>query len=805
MSYTLVIVESPAKCKKIENYLGINYKCIASYGHFCQLDGLKSIDIDNNFKPTFTLMESKEQQVEKMRKMIDRADDDMLAADDDREGEAIAWHLCNHFNLPVNTTKRIIFHEITKPALLKAVADPTTVNMDVVYAQQSRQILDMLVGFYISPILWKKISQNTKTGLSAGRCQTPALRLVYENKKEIDESPGRKVYNTTGYFTNKNIPFALNYNYDNEEKVSQFLEDSVNHEHVYDCSKERSVSKNQPKPFTTSGLQQMASNEMRISPKNTMQTCQKLYEGGYITYMRTDSVAYCKEFLDDTEKFIKKTYGDNYVNSNLSDLSNEKATEEKMKQEDEEETKDKKDKKGKDNKGKDNKGKDKKGKDKKGKDKKENNAQEAHESIRPTNINVENVDDNETMGKYERKIYKLIRRNTLESCMAVATFKSITGKLTAPEKHEYRYTSEQICFPGWKKVAGYEETSPDFAYLQNMKNGIVLEYNKIICKVTMKDLKTHYTEAKLVQLLEKRGIGRPSTFSSLIDKIQDRNYVKKMNVTGKKIKCIDFELNDCEITEDETEREFGNEKDKLVIQPLGVMVIEFLISQFDELFNYEYTKSMEDTLDIIAKGDKIWHELCKECLDQIQNLSGDMLTNRNTIKIDDNHTYMIAKYGPVIKCEINNEITFKKVRPDIDLDKLKDGKYELADLLYTDKEIGVYKDKIAILKKGQYGYYVDWNGNKYSIKIEDLENINNPDDITIDVIIPILEKDKSKTLVRTINETTSIRIGKYGDYIFYKTARMKKPKFLKLNKFNDDYKTCELDVIQKWLKNTYDI
>ena len=327
MSFTLVIVESPAKCKKIEKYLGNNYKCIASYGHFCQLDGLKSIDIDNNFKPTFTLMESKEQQVDKMRKMIDRADDVMLASDDDREGEAIAWHICNQFNLPVNTTKRIIFHEITKPALLKAVSEPVSVNMDVVYAQQSRQILDMLVGYYISPILWKKISQNTKTGLSAGRCQTPALRLVYENKKEIDKSPGRKVYNTTGYFTNKNIPFVLNHNYDDEEKVSTFLEETVNHDHIYECSKERNVTKQPPKPFTTSGLQQMASNELRISPKNTMQSCQKLYEGGYITYMRTDSVAYSKEFLNDAENFIKKTYGNDYVNNNLSDLSNEKQKE----------------------------------------------------------------------------------------------------------------------------------------------------------------------------------------------------------------------------------------------------------------------------------------------------------------------------------------------------------------------------------------------------------------------------------------------------------------------------------------------
>tara|TARA_B100000902_G_scaffold394521_1_gene451034 strand:- start:3052 stop:5430 length:2379 start_codon:yes stop_codon:yes gene_type:complete len=792
MSFTLVIVESPAKCKKIENYLGNNYRCIASYGHFCQLDGLKSIDIENNFKPTFTLMQSKEQQVEKMRKMIDRADDVMLASDDDREGEAIAWHICNHFNLPVNTTKRIIFHEITKPALLKAVKEPITINMEVVNAQQARQILDMLVGYYISPILWKKISQNTKTGLSAGRCQTPALRLVYDNKKEIDESPGRKVYNITGYFTNNNIPFVLNYNYDNENNVSTFLEETVNYDHIYECSKEKNVTKNPPKPFTTSGLQQMASNELRISPKNTMAACQKLYEGGYITYMRTDSIAYSKEFLNNAEKFIKKTYGDDYVNINLYDLCNEKQKEEHQQD----------NKKGKEKKGNEKKGKEKKGKEKKGKD---NNAQEAHESIRPTNINVENIEDNETMDKYERRVYKLIRRNTLESCMAAATFKSITAKINSPEDHQYRYTSEQIVFAGWKKVSGYEEISPYFAYLQNMKNGIIVNYKKIICKVTMKDLKTHYTEAKLVQLLEKKGIGRPSTFSSLIDKIQDRNYVKKMNVKGKKIKCIDFELEDCEITEDVTEREFGNEKDKLVIQPLGIMVIEFLITQFDQLFQYDYTKSMEDTLDIIAKGDKIWYELCNECLEQIKHLSGDMLTNRNTITIDDNHTYMIAKYGPVIKCEINNEITFKKVREDIDLEKLRNGKYQLNDLLYKDKEIGVFKDKKAILKKGQYGYYIDWNSNKYSIKIEDYENINNIDDITLDIIIPILEKDKSKTIIRTINETTSIRKGKYGDYIFYKTTRMKKPKFLKLDKFDNDYKLCELNIIKDWLKNTYDI
>ena len=278
-----------------------------------------------------------------------------------------------------------------------------------------------------------------------------------------------------------------------------------------------------------------------------------------------------------------------------------------------------------------------------------------------------------------------------------------------------------------------------------------------------------------------------------------------MNVKGKKIKCVDFELEDCEISENESEREFGNEKDKLVIQPLGILVIEFLISQFDELFQYNYTKSMEDTLDIIAKGDKIWYELCKECLDQIKHLSGDILEDKNTINIDNNHTYIIGKYGPVIKCEINNEVTFKKVREDIDLDKLRNGEYKLNDLLYKDLELGLFKDKIVLLKKGQYGHYIDWNNNKYAIKINDFENINNIDDITIDLVIPFLEKDKSKNIIRTISKTTSIRNGKYGDYIFYKTDKMRKPNFLKLNNFDEDYKTCELEKIQIWLKNKYDI
>lgn len=775
MTYTLLIVESPAKCGKIEKYLGPGYKCIASFGHICELNGLTSIDIENDFTPTFTTMESKSQQITKLRNAIAKAGDVMLAADDDREGEAIAWHLCQEFNLPVSTTKRIIFHEITEKALKKAVKKPGRINMNIVHAQQARQILDVLVGFNISPILWQKISQNTKTGLSAGRCQSPALRLIYDNQKEIDSSPGRKVYNTTGYFTQKNLPFVLNYNYDNEDDIVDFLEQSVNHDHIYACSKPRNTTKSQPTPFTTSGLQQAASNELRISPKDTMKCCQKLYEGGYITYMRTDSTTYSKVFLKAADLFIQETYGTTYVREDLDSLS-EGAKNSKQKKKSKKESND------------------------------EVSAQEAHEAIRPTDIALLEPDDVESR---DLKVYKLIRRNTLESCMAPATYLGVTASLSAPQEHEYRYSAQQVVFPGWKVVAGYEAQSADYTYLLTLKIGNALDYKSITAKVTLKELKTHYTEAKLVQLLEQNGIGRPSTFSSLVDKIQERKYVTKKNVEGKKIKCVDFELIDNEITEDETDKVFGNEKGKLVIEPVGIMVMEFLIQHFDDIFQYEYTKTMENTLDIIAKGEKIWHELCRECLNEIESLSEGLVEERVTIPIDESHTYMIARYGPVIKCVKEGNTTFKKVRDDIDLEKLRAGDYNITDIIDSTNrmrdDLGKHKGKSVILKTGQYGPYVEWGNMKRSVKVEKEFN-----EIVLEDVISFLKETSNPSIIRKIDDNTSIRNSKHGDYVFHKKPGWKKPQFLKLNDFikehgKDSYKSCDLKLLKKWLSETYSI
>jgi len=794
MSYSLLIVESPAKCDKIEKYLGSGYKCIASYGHLQQLTSLKDIDIKNNFKPRFQPMESKKMQISRIKSMITNSKEVILATDDDREGEGIAWHICELFDLSVEHTKRIIFHEVTESALKSAVKTPTRLNMNLVNAQQGRQILDLLVGFKISPVLWQNISR-TKKGLSAGRCQTPAIRLIYDNQKDIDNSPGKKVYNTTGYFTDKNLPFTLNYAYDNEDKVISFLEETTEHEHIISCDKAKDSVRKAPQPFTTSTLQQTSSNELHISPKETMQICQKLYEGGYITYMRTDSKVYSKEFLETATKLIIDKFGGK---------EKDPTTLVKNWQEEEGETvasltpstptdkvhaKSKKI-------------------SKKGIDEKIPPPQEAHEAIRPTNIIIEKLPEDKDFSSREIKLYRMIWRNTMESCMTDAIYKTFSSKITAPEKHEYRYLTEQIVFPGWKYVNGYEETNPIYSYLQTLLQTLksnILKYKKITCKLTIKDLKSHYTEAKLVQLLEQKGIGRPSTFSSLIEKIQEREYVKKENIKGKIIVCTDFELEDNEITEIENKREFGNEKNKLVIQPIGIIVLEFLLKTYNNIFDYEYTKSMEDVLDLIAKGNKEYSELCNECLTLIEKVSTSR-DNKEDIIIDDNHTYMIAKHGPVIKCTngSNNakDTTFKAVKKDIDLDKLRKGEYLIADIVEDANlniKLGSYRDEDLFLKKGKFGLYVVWGENTKSINEIEIDEL----DIKLENVISIIENPSNPNLVREINQELSIRKGKYGDYIFYKTKKMKKPKFLKLNSFKDDYRKCDLSVLKAWLSETY--
>jgi len=768
----VVIVESPAKCKKIEGFLGPGYKVIASFGHITTLNSLKDVEINNNFNPNFSIIPSKKPNIAKLQVAIKNSSKVIIATDDDREGEAIGYHICKLFKLPVDTTERIIFNEITKSAIQNAVKRPTTLNINLINAALARQVLDIIVGFTISPILWKKFARNSKTGLSAGRCQSPALRLIYDNQKMIENTALSFVYTTTGYFTSHNIPFILNKQFTSQDEgptVEQFLEESVPFEHYYQTRTLTIRYKNPPQPFTTSSLQQSANSNLRTTPKETMKICQKLYENGLITYMRTDSKIYSKEFIGKAKDYIKENYGNEFINKDIESLSerDKKPTKSKKKKE-------------------------------------ENKAQEAHEAIRPTDITKINITDFEPK---EIKMYSLIWRNTIESCMSECKYNSLNCIITAPMELQYKYSCEKIIFPGWKIINDYDKENTIYNYLLNLSNQ-VLEYNKIYAKVTVKDSKLHYTEAKLVQLLEENGIGRPSTFSSLIDKIQSRGYVKKMNIEGIKKKCIEYELIECELEEKEIMKEFGNEKGKLVIQPIGILVLEFLIQNYDNLFNYEYTKNMENSLDDIAKGNMIWYELCKLCYESINDLSRETDTNRETYKIDDNHTWLIGKYGPVIKCQIGESITWKKVKKDLDINKLKKNEYTLKDIVdnssYSGKLLGKYQNHDMFLKKGKFGLYVEWGDNKKSLTYLDKNEL----EITLEDIISFIKKPAS-SIIRELSEDLSIRNGKYGPYIFYKSKTMKKPQFLKLNGFRldegEDYESCDFERLITWISEQYSI
>ena len=787
MSYTLLIVESPAKCGKIEKFLGSNYKVIGSYGHITHLSNLNQIDFKNNYKPSFNIIETKQSQITKIRKAINDAKEIILATDDDREGEAIAWHIAQVFKLNIASTKRIIFHEITERAIKNAIANPRTINLDLVYAQQGRQILDLIVGFTITPLLWKHIVSNTKNALSAGRCQTPALRLVYDNYKEIKESPGKLSFNSVGYFTSKNIQFTLNTNHETHDSIKDFLEQSKQYKHMLTKAKERETIKNQPIPFTTSGLQQAANNCMHISPKETMELAQKLYEGGYITYMRTDCKVYSEEFIEASKIYIIEKYKPEYINPEINKLIQSKdaikdAINVKIAS--------------------------------------ENNAQEAHEAIRPTCICLESVDNEETFSAKHKKLYKLIWTNSLESMMAPALYKQLVVNISAPHEAIYKYSAEENIFLGWKAVLGQEEEKY-YEYLKNIKEDVI-NYKKITCKQTLKELKSHISEARLVQLLEQKGIGRPSTFSSLIEKIQERNYVTKQNVEGKKLEVIDYVLLEDNIIEEKGAKEFGNEKNKLVITQMGIFVIEFLIKYFNDLFDYDYTKLMEDELDNIAQGKKKYYELCDECNSFItllinsnnlinkcdSNLENGEKLEKLNIKIDAKHTYLIGKNGPTIKfAKEDGSLGFYGVKKDINIEKLKQGEYKLEELIETKEEttklLGVYNDENVYLKNGKFGYYLECGQLRKSLKTI---KINVPfKEIKIDDALTILKDCDSETngLVRRISNELAIRKGKFGDYLFYKTPTMKKPQFFKLNDFNDDYKNCSLEFLKSWIKEKY--
>ena len=779
----LLLVESPAKCSTIVAHLGADkYVCAATFGHMREITGLHDIDPTFAAVPQFHDVDSKAAQITKIRALVAECKETYLMTDNDREGAGIAYHACCLFGLPVATTKRIMFNEITKPALERAIQSPQLLNMDAVHAQIARQTLDMLVGYKITPTLWTHV-RVVGTGLSAGRCQTPALRLIYDNQRAIDAAGGTIVYETVGYFTKLNLKYDLSKGHTSAEACSAFLHASAAFEHVIRAPDTREFVKAAPLPFTTCSLQQQASNELNLSPADTMMACQHLYEGGYITYPRTDSRAYSEPFLEHAGAYIAERWGESYTAKNhVAQQDNEPVKPVKKRivvkkkktvvnvdvinEVDEsvdpvapaEPVK----------------------------------PQEAHEAVHVTSLHC--IEVPETMTTKEQRLYRMIWRHSAESCMAPCTGKTLTSCITAPEDREYRHSVERTEFAGWRIVS---QAKPDdsvaarWSFFQAIAPNAAIKYNKLQSRMHMRELKSHYSEASLVSMLEERGIGRPSTFSSLVHKIQERGYVAKQDVPGRRVSCVNYELDGGVLSQTAEEREFGNEKNRLVIQPLGNMVLEFLCAHFAELFDYDYTKRMEQQLDQVSSGEKRWSDVCADCL----------------LCVDRLITLLHSKKCNIPASEKNATNATNATNASKNLCKLL-GKHNGADLFLRTGRYGPYltwgdqKQSLSHLKNGDHNDNVDGIPITYDEAIRCIDNGATNAANANNAPLSSSQTTSSSSILREINAHASVRNGQYGAYIYYKNPKMKTPAFVSLRGFKEDWKTCDLQLLDAWATTT---
>lgn len=549
MSKNLVIVESPAKAKTIEKYLGRDFIVKSSIGHIRGLPSKNgSVDVANNFAPRFEINADKKKTIAELKKEVKQADTVWLASDEDREGEAIAWHLAEVLKLDPASTKRIVFHEITKNALDEAVKNPRTINMPLVEAQQARQSLDYLVGFELSPVLWRKV----RPQLSAGRVQSVAVRLIVEREAEIDAHEAESTFKLTAEFLLEDgtvLPAVSSKKHQTVDDVRTILEAfSASNFNVADIVK-KPGTRNPSAPFTTSTLQQEASSKLGFSPRNTMQLAQRLYEAGLITYMRTDSVNLSGQALGAMTSFIKETYGENY--HQFRTFKSKSA-----------------------------------------------NAQEAHEAIRPTDVRR----DMAGADAQQQKLYNLIWRRTLSTQMAPASLEKTTISIAASKTAEIMEAKgEIVVFDGFLKVYG---RSGDDVLLPEVKKDDPLTLKSAEAIETLSRGPARYTEASLVKKLEEMGIGRPSTYASTINTIQTRGYVERGELEGIEKEITKLTLQKDDISESKEKIQYGKDSNKLFPTDTGKVVTDFLVKHFADVMDYDFTKSIESELDEIAVGHK---------------------------------------------------------------------------------------------------------------------------------------------------------------------------------------------------------
>ncbi|MFP4041143.1 MAG: type I DNA topoisomerase [Bacteroidales bacterium] len=738
MEDNLVIVESPAKAKTIKKFLGKNFLVKSSYGHIRDLEKKNfGIDIDNNYQPRYTIPENKKEIVKELKDLAKKANVVWLATDEDREGEAIAWHLYQVLELSPEKTKRIVFHEITKGAIQKAIKNPRDIDVNLVNAQTARRILDRLVGFELSPVLWKKV----KPSLSAGRVQSAAVRLIVEREREILNFKSTSSYKVTGTFVSGKEQFRadLNQKLKEEKEAKEFLEKCKSAAFQVDSVTKKPAKKHPSAPFITSTLQQEASRKLGFSVARTMRVAQKLYEAGKITYMRTDSVNLSNSAISSASEVIEKSFGKKYVKTRKYQT-------------------------------------------------KAKGAQEAHEAIRPTYIQNREIGGTEP----EKKLYELIWKRTVASQMSDAELEKTNVKITISNDDKYfNARGEVIKFDGFLKLyiesTDEENEKEETGLLPELREGDKLSYKEIRAIQKFSNHPPRYTEASLVRKMEELGIGRPSTYAPTISTIQDRGYVVREDRPGTPRKYKEIVLTENVGVNNKTENA-GAEKKKLFPNDIGMVVNDFLNKHFPEIVNYNFTADVEQDFDKIAQGYIEWskmiddfykkfHQKVEKTLEVAERSSGERILGKDP-KSGRQVAVKIGPYGPMVQLGTREEEEKPKFA------SLQKGQHietitldEALKMFDLPRNLGKFEGEDVTVAIGRFGPYVKHKGKYASLK----KDVDDPFTITLDRAIELIEEKRErdkKKIIKGFEDDKDLLIqrGRFGPYITYKSNNYRIPK-----------------------------
>ena len=768
MVKNLVIVESPAKAKTIEGFLGKEFTVKSSYGHVRDLNKSNlSLDMEHGFMPEYEVPDDKKHLVAELKKLSAGAEMVWLASDEDREGEAISWHLFETLGLKPEKTKRIVFHEITKNAILHAIETPRDIDTNLVYAQQARRVLDRIVGFKLSPILWRKV----KPALSAGRVQSVAVRLIVEREREIKDFVPEASYRVVAIFRLEgangqvqDVRADYSERFKTKKEAYAFLEKCKGADFKVKDITTKPLRKLPAPPFTTSTMQQEATRKFGFTVMQTMMLAQRLYESGKITYMRTDSVNLSTLCIDSCRKAITESMGEEYVKSRQYTQ-------------------------------------------------KAKGAQEAHEAIRPTYMDNQTIDGTAP----EKRLYELIWKRTIASQMADAEIEKTTVSITAPKLDgEFTVTGETVKFDGFLRV--YRESRDDDSNdsqetqgLPEFKKGQTLEFSQISAYERFTQHPQRFNEAALVHKMEELGIGRPSTYAPTIGTIQQREYVLREDIEGTKRECDMLRLENGDIKEQTITEVYGTEKSKLVPTDIGMVVNDFLIEYFPDIMNYNFTAQVEKEFDDIADGDKQWKSVISAFYDKFSPAVNNAMTLKNEHKVGERIlgndpisgkpvSVKIGRYGPIVQigsAEDDDKPRFAQMKKGQTIETITLD--EALELFRLPRTLGEFEGSEVTIGTGRFGPYI--RHDKFYVS---LTGVADPLTITFEEAVHLIQskrESESKKVLKSFpgNPDMEVMNGRYGAYIAYQGSNYKIPRNMDPTTLTEE--ECQ-DIIKRQIEKT---